>query len=149
MEIKLITEISIDGFKSLQNFHLKIDSGLNILVGPNGVGKSNICQAISLLSHVKDGNISDYIISLGGTNSILPNEQCKEIKISVSGTDLNLDEEENYIDLKYKYEVTIEINDELRIASERLCCTNQLKAELPQTPGGLIPCGPCAACPAQ
>ncbi len=30
-----------------------------------------------------------------------------------------------------------------------LCCTNQLKAELPQTPGGLIPCGPCAACPAQ
>ena len=30
---------------------------------------------------------------------------------------------------------------------EGLCCTNQLKAEPPQSPDGLIPCGPFAVCP--
>ncbi|MCG9125210.1 hypothetical protein LH460_11125 [Laribacter hongkongensis] len=32
-------------------------------------------------------------------------------------------------------------------AAEGLCCINQLKAEQPQSPGGLIPCGPFAVCP--
>ena len=30
---------------------------------------------------------------------------------------------------------------------EGLCCTNQQQDELPQSPDGLIPCGPFAACP--
>ncbi len=30
---------------------------------------------------------------------------------------------------------------------KRLCCTNQQQDELPQSPDGLIPCGPFAACP--
>ncbi|MTD33739.1 RHS repeat domain-containing protein [Paludibacterium denitrificans] len=29
----------------------------------------------------------------------------------------------------------------------RLCCTNQSQVELPQSPDGLIPCGPFAVCP--
>ena len=34
-----------------------------------------------------------------------------------------------------------------QITATRLCCTNQLKAEPPQSPDGLIPCGPFAVCP--
>ena len=33
------------------------------------------------------------------------------------------------------------------MALEGLCCTNQQQDELPQSPDGLIPCGPFAACP--
>ncbi len=33
------------------------------------------------------------------------------------------------------------------IVTARLCCTNQQQDELPQSPDGLIPCGPFAACP--
>ena len=39
-----------------------------------------------------------------------------------------------------------EIGD-VRYIAQRLCCTNQQQDELPQSPDGLIPCGPFAACP--
>ena len=38
----MITKIKVDGFKSLKNFELELHEGLNILVGPNGSGKTNI-----------------------------------------------------------------------------------------------------------
>ena len=34
-----------------------------------------------------------------------------------------------------------------RFDMPRLCCTNQQQDELPQSPDGLIPCAPFAACP--
>ena len=42
---------------------------------------------------------------------------------------------------------TADIGIAIGSGSDGLCCTNQLKAEPPQSPDGLIPCGPFAVCP--
>jgi predicted ATPase len=66
----MITGISVNGFKSLANFNLEFSKGINVLIGPNGSGKTNICQAIGLLSAVAEGEISNYILSMGGAKSV-------------------------------------------------------------------------------
>ena len=38
----MITKLHIDGFKSLVNFNVSFTKGINGLIGPNGVGKTNI-----------------------------------------------------------------------------------------------------------
>ena len=48
----MITSIKIDGFKSLRNFKMDFRPGLNVLAGPNGSGKTNILQALGLLSYI-------------------------------------------------------------------------------------------------
>ncbi|WP_054853845.1 AAA family ATPase [Vulcanisaeta distributa] len=39
-------EITIENFKSIKNLTLKLRPGINLLVGPNGSGKTNILEAI-------------------------------------------------------------------------------------------------------
>jgi ABC-type uncharacterized transport system ATPase subunit len=38
----MITKIQVDGFKSLNDFKLKIKPGLNFFIGPNGSGKTTM-----------------------------------------------------------------------------------------------------------
>jgi recombinational DNA repair ATPase RecF len=51
----MITKIQVNGFKSLSGFELKLKPGLNILVGPNGSGKTNIILFFEFLSQTKLG----------------------------------------------------------------------------------------------
>ena len=46
----MITHIEVDGFKSLAEFKLNFYPGLNILVGPNGSGKTNIVSFFEYLA---------------------------------------------------------------------------------------------------
>lgn len=57
----MITSIEIDGFKSLRNFKMEFRKGLNVLAGPNGSGKTNILQALELLSRLGRGNINEIV----------------------------------------------------------------------------------------
>ena len=43
-----ITELYVDGFRSLVNFTLPAKPNFNVMYGPNGAGKSNILDAIAL-----------------------------------------------------------------------------------------------------
>ena len=43
----MITRIEVNGFKSLAKFSLNLQAGLNVLVGPNGGGKTNIVLFLS------------------------------------------------------------------------------------------------------
>jgi predicted ATPase len=49
--MKMLTRIEIDGFKSLQNFSLDLEPFMAI-VGVNGAGKSNLFDAMALLSRL-------------------------------------------------------------------------------------------------
>lgn len=49
----MITRIEIDGFKTFRNFTLDLDP-LQVIVGPNAAGKSNLFDALILLSHLAD-----------------------------------------------------------------------------------------------
>lgn len=49
--------LSIEGFRSIRQLHLDLDN-LNVIVGPNGCGKSNLYKAVRLLHEAAFGRIS-------------------------------------------------------------------------------------------
>jgi predicted ATPase len=48
----MLTYIHVDGFRSLSDFEIEIRPSLNILIGPNGGGKSNIISFFQFLSRL-------------------------------------------------------------------------------------------------
>ena len=113
----MISEIQITGFKSLQDFKLGFKKGLNVLIGPNGAGKSNICQALGLIAASAEGDISDYILSLGGGLTAF-SDSCsledkksdiKEISVYCKGeTETKI--EKKKVRLRYEYSFTIQVD---------------------------------------
>lgn len=62
----MITKIEVNGFKSLKDFELTLNSGLNILVGLNGSGKTNIVLFFEFLSKIVTIPINEAITEMGG-----------------------------------------------------------------------------------
>lgn len=52
----MITRIEIDGFKTFRSFKLDLNP-LQIIIGPNAAGKSNLFDALILLSHLADTDL--------------------------------------------------------------------------------------------
>lgn len=74
-----ISQIHIGGFRSL----LKVcwsPSKLNVIIGPNGTGKSNLLRCLELISISAQGKLGKHIQSLGGMEPILWDGQAKSIK---------------------------------------------------------------------
>lgn len=68
-----LDRLTIRGFKSiceLEDFELK---DLNVFIGGNGAGKSNLIEFFRLLRNIIDGNFNDYIRSGGGISDFLFN----------------------------------------------------------------------------
>src|SRR5258708_402065 len=62
---RVLTRLEIDGFKNLLNF--SIDFGpFTCIAGPNGVGKSNIFDAIRFLSLLTDNTLTDAALKVRG-----------------------------------------------------------------------------------
>ena len=67
----MITRIEVDGFKSLSNFKMTLNPALNVLVGPNGTGKTNIVSFFEFLAHVIESDPAEATSFLGGAGAIL------------------------------------------------------------------------------
>ena len=104
----MITRIEIDGFKSLSNFELNLKPGLNILVGPNGVGKTNIVLFFEFLSKVITNKIGYAVSSIGGAGAIF--------KKTGSNTYQN--------DISFKVYGSIRINKSKSLTYEYKCVVN-------------------------
>jgi predicted ATPase len=68
-----LDQLTIRGFKSireLKDFELK---GLNILVGANGAGKSNLISFFRMLQSLIEGTLADYVRDSGGIGDLLHN----------------------------------------------------------------------------
>lgn len=66
-----LSKITIRGFKSinlLENFEMK---QLNVLIGANGVGKSNFISFFKLLNRLIDGELQHYVAKEGGPDALL------------------------------------------------------------------------------
>jgi predicted ATPase len=48
----MIREVYVDGYRSLASIKIPLKPGVNILVGPNGGGKTNILSFFEFLSRV-------------------------------------------------------------------------------------------------
>lgn len=79
--MNLLKRVHIKGFKSIRDQELEFRM-LNILIGGNGAGKSNLLSFFELINKMKEHELSAYIIEQGGANSILYNgrkatEECQ------------------------------------------------------------------------
>lgn len=88
------TCFEIDGFRSLFDFKIELSNGLNVLVGPNGSGKTNFIEFLDFLGNFIDSGASTAISQSGGLSRVFSVENLKKkspkISCNVSGVaDLN------------------------------------------------------------
>jgi len=67
-----ISRLSISGFKSIRHVELELGR-LNILIGSNGSGKSNLASVVRMLKAYADKTLTKFVARSGGANSILNN----------------------------------------------------------------------------
>jgi predicted ATPase len=66
----MLKRIAIKGYKSIRDISLELRP-LNVLIGANGAGKSNLLSFFGLLKSVADEKFQDHVGRGGGANSIL------------------------------------------------------------------------------
>lgn len=65
-----IDNLTVRNFRNYSNLSLDLSSGINFIIGQNGVGKTNIIEAISVVSNLKSfRNIADAEIIKWGESS--------------------------------------------------------------------------------
>jgi len=77
-----ITQLDIEGFRSLRKVSWK-PGDLNVIIGPNGTGKSNLLRFIELIAISAQGRMGKYIQSLGGMDSIVWDGSTTSIKLKM------------------------------------------------------------------
>ena len=65
-----ITKLDIEGFRSLRRVSW-CPGDLNVIIGPNGTGKSNLLRFLELISVSAQGRLGKYVQSLGGMDPIV------------------------------------------------------------------------------
>lgn len=67
----MIKKIKIESFKSLENVQIELGN-VNVFVGANGSGKSNLLEAIGVLSAAADGKVTDQTLLQRGVRPGVP-----------------------------------------------------------------------------
>ncbi|MEZ0300327.1 MAG: AAA family ATPase [Candidatus Methylacidiphilales bacterium] len=69
-EPMLVQEVEITGYRSIRRLRFRLRR-INVITGPNGVGKSNLYRALSLLAGAAQGGLGSAIAEEGGMPSVL------------------------------------------------------------------------------
>lgn len=70
----MLKQLSISGFKSLKDFSLTPTTNFFGIAGENGVGKSNICDALLFLKSILNNGFFSSLRDFGGTDYIFRGE---------------------------------------------------------------------------
>ena len=65
-----LSRLIIKGFKSIRECDLELSS-LNVLIGPNGVGKSNLIGFFRMIQQILAQNLQVYVSKQGGPDALL------------------------------------------------------------------------------
>ncbi|MER1204178.1 AAA family ATPase [Pseudomonas aeruginosa] len=68
---KPISQLTIKGFKSIRDLEGLRLHGLNVLIGANGVGKSNFVDYFRMLGEMVEGRLQPWVTRQGGADRIL------------------------------------------------------------------------------
>lgn len=120
----MITKIFIDGFRSLKDFTLELNEGLNILVGPNGSGKTNIISFFEFLGNLLEMNVADAVSNSGGLSScftkIGENKIRSEMEVKIYGNiELSTRRHLFYI---FSFRIKIMTEDVIAYSRQRIKC---------------------------
>ncbi|MFA5950099.1 MAG: AAA family ATPase [Hyphomicrobium sp.] len=114
-----ITQIAVSGYRSVQSCRFPI-APLTVLVGKNGVGKTNLYRALRLLSSAADGCTTLRVAEEGGLQSALwagTDKKTASTSISLAAT---------FEDFEYRIEIGSPGNDEPALKSEPQTLGEQL-----------------------
>lgn len=126
-----IKNFAIDGFKSIR--HLELDlRQLNVLIGANGAGKSNLIGFFRLLNFLQSGALQRHIGEQGGANGVL--HYGAKITPQLSST-INFETDRGFN--RYHMRLTHAAGDTLIFADEEIKYSNKNK----QTEGPTISLG--------
>lgn len=77
-----ILRLTVAGFRSLRNIAWE-PGDLNVLIGPNASGKSNLLRAIELLAVSAKGQLGKHVQKAGGMDPLVWDGQAEAIELSV------------------------------------------------------------------
>jgi predicted ATPase len=125
-----IAHLRIEGFRSLRSLTWS-PSSLNIIIGPNGTGKSNLLRCLELISISAQGKLGKYIQSLGGMDPIVWDGEGRSIKFTVETkpTGSELDPECYQLELS-----RLGSGSAYRVEDERLINTHKQKKGTERNP---------------
>lgn len=89
MSGRYITEITLNNFRNYHCETISFKEGINVIVGNNGVGKTNILEAISLFSNfrgIRSANVCE-LVSITNSSNSLPKDVLFSIFIKFSSMD--------------------------------------------------------------
>ncbi|WP_426263970.1 AAA family ATPase [Sphingomonas sp. PWP1-2] len=114
--------LTIKNFRALTDISLEFSSGINVIVGPNAIGKTTILGAIrlakSLLSQRVASEAQQTLISLGGVSPHNPTQLIVE----------NLaQDKEKMLEIKCGYKITVDEFDIIKAGSE-VMATNLIRS---------------------
>lgn len=66
----MIESLEVTGYRSIQKLRLRLQR-VNVLVGPNGCGKTNLYRSLQLLAAAADGRLGRFLAEEGGMPSVL------------------------------------------------------------------------------
>ncbi len=75
-----IEELKVEGYRSLRSVTWR-PGALNVLIGPNASGKSNLLEVLELLALLPTGKLSDHIMNLGGLSALLWDNKAPRLNI--------------------------------------------------------------------
>lgn len=82
---KALDKIEVSGFKSIRSMSLQL-SNLNVLIGANGVGKSNFIGVFKLFNRMRVRGLQVYVGTSGGPDALLHfgRKKTSEIRVKAS-----------------------------------------------------------------
>jgi predicted ATPase len=113
----MLRTLECSGFKSFDRFRLAFQPGLNILVGPNGSGKTNIVLFLEFLGLLTHSPLIEAIGRVGGAGSIFrrtsDGKLTHEIKFTITGNGNFQDPRTENVDfVSYEYDAVIRLSIE-------------------------------------
>ena len=76
-----IMNLEIKGFRRLHNIDIEMRP-LMVMIGANGVGKTSLLDAISLMSASAEGKLNKTLSEMGGITDVLTRESSMELSLS-------------------------------------------------------------------
>src|SRR5438552_11537415 len=77
-----ITQLDIEGSRSLKNVTWK-PGDLNVVIGPNGTGKSNLLRMLELIAVAAQGRLGRYVQASGGMDALVWDGRARSIDFRV------------------------------------------------------------------
>lgn len=93
-----IKQLDIEGFRSLKKVTW-LPGDLNIIIGPNGTGKSNLLRFLELIAISAQGRLGKHIQSLGGIDPIIWDGSASSIKFKIETEPVGDDRGPEHYDL--------------------------------------------------